>query len=114
MDTRGLGGFNRAVTRTAFASLSALLPPRGSGGAPPRRKVPQLTFSLDRRLGQRAGFRRNEQFLSLKPRYVVVFAGSGVVERLVIQAKEQGLSVVDRRGPLGTHPKRAAREAAAA
>jgi hypothetical protein len=52
--------------------------------------------------------------LSLKPRYVVAFAGSGVVERLVIQAKEQGLSVVDRRGPLGTHPKRAAREAAAA
>jgi hypothetical protein len=79
-----------------------------------RRKVPQLTFSLDRRLGQRAGFRRNEQFLSLKPRYVVAFAGSGVVERLVIQAKEQGLSVVDRRGPLGTHPKHAAREAAAA
>jgi len=79
-----------------------------------RRKVPQLTFSLDRRLGQRAGFRRNEQMLSLNPRYVVAFAGSGVVERLVIQAKEQGLRVVDRRGPLGTHPKRAAREAAAA
>ena len=76
-----------------------------------RRKVPQLTFSLDRRLGQRSGFRRNEQMLSLKPRYVVAFAGSGVVERLVIQAKEQGISVVDRRGPLGTHPKR---EAAAA
>jgi hypothetical protein len=79
-----------------------------------RRNVPQLTFSLDLRLGQRAGFRRNEQMLSLNPRYVVAFAGSGVVERLVIQAKEQGLSVVDRRGPLGTHPKRAAREAAAA
>lgn len=79
-----------------------------------RRKVPQLTFSLDRRLGQRAGFRRNEQMLSLKPRYVIAFAGSGVVERLVIQAKAQGLRVVDRRGPLGTHPKRAAREAAAA
>jgi hypothetical protein len=79
-----------------------------------RRKVPQLTFLLDRRLGQRAGFRRNEQMLSLKPRYVIAFAGSGVVERLVIQAKEQGLSVVDRRGPLGTHPKHAARETAAA
>jgi hypothetical protein len=78
-----------------------------------RRKVPQLTFSLDRRLGQRAGFKRNEQFLSLNPRYVVAFAGSGVVERLVIQAKEQRLSVVDRRGPLGTHPKLPAREAAA-
>ncbi|MFN3727915.1 MAG: DUF2493 domain-containing protein [Allosphingosinicella sp.] len=79
-----------------------------------RRKVPQLTFSLDRRLGQRAGFRRNEQMLSLNPRYVVAFAGNGVLERLVIQAKEKGISVVDRRGPLGTHPKRAAREAAAA
>jgi hypothetical protein len=79
-----------------------------------RRKVPQLTFSLDRRLGQRAGFRRNEQFLSLNPRYVVAFAGNGVLERLVIQAKEKGISVVDRRGPLGTHPKRSAREAATA
>jgi SLOG family YspA-like protein len=79
-----------------------------------RRKVPQLTFSLDRRLGQRAGFRRNQQMLSLNPRYVVAFAGNGVLERLVIQAKDKGISVVDRRGPLGTHPKRAAREAAAA
>lgn len=73
-----------------------------------QRKIPQVAFSLDRRLGQRAGFRRNEQMLSLNPRYVVAFAGSGVVERLVIQAKEKCLVVVDRRGPLGTHPKRAA------
>jgi hypothetical protein len=79
-----------------------------------RRKVPQLTFSLDRRLGQRAGFRRNEQMLSVNPRYLVAFAGNGVPERLVIQAKEKGISVVDRRGPLGTNPKLAAREAAAA
>ena len=79
-----------------------------------RRKVPQLNFSLDRRLGQRAGFRRNEQMLSLNPRYVVAFAGNGVLERLVIQAKEKGISVVDRRGPLGIHPKHAARIAAAA
>jgi hypothetical protein len=79
-----------------------------------RRHVPQLTFSLDRRLGQRAGFHRNERMLSLNPRYVVAFSGNGVLERLVIQAKERGISVVDRRGPLGTHPKRAAREAVAA
>jgi hypothetical protein len=79
-----------------------------------RRKVAQLTFSLDRRLGQRAGFQRNERMLSLNPRYVVAFSGNGVLERLVIQAKEKGISVVDRRGPLGTHPKRAARGAAAA
>jgi hypothetical protein len=78
-----------------------------------QRKVPQVAFSLDRRLGQRAGFRRNEQMLSLKPRYVIAFAGSGVVERLVIDAKAKGLSVVDRRGPLGTNPKHAARLATA-
>ena len=77
-----------------------------------QRKVPQVAFGLDRRLGQRAGFRRNEQMLSLNPRYVVAFAGSGVVERLVIQAKTKGISVVDRRGPLGTNPKHAARECA--
>jgi len=74
-----------------------------------QRKVPQVAFGLDRRLGQRAGFRRNEQMLSLNPRYVVVFAGSGVVERLVIEAKTKRIAVVDRRGPLGTNPKHAAR-----
>jgi hypothetical protein len=79
-----------------------------------QRKVPQIAFGLDRRLGRRAGFRRNEQMLSLNPRYVIAFPGSGVVERLVIQAKEKRISVVDRRGPLGTHPKRAARPAMSA
>jgi hypothetical protein len=75
-----------------------------------RRKVPQVAFGLDRRLGARAGFRRNEQMLSLKPRYLVAFAGNGVLERLVVQAKAQGIAVVDRRGPLGVHPKHAARQ----
>lgn len=79
-----------------------------------RRKVPQVAFGLDRRLGARAGFKRNEQMLTLNPRYLVAFAGNGVLERLVIQAKEKGIAVVDRRGPLGTNPKRAARIAAAA
>jgi hypothetical protein len=79
-----------------------------------RRGVPQVTFALDRRLGCRAGFRRNEQMLSLRPRYLVAFAGNGVLERLVIDAKARGVHVVDRRGPLGTNPKRAAREALAA
>ncbi|MBX3562632.1 MAG: DUF2493 domain-containing protein [Sphingomonas sp.] len=74
-----------------------------------RRTVAQIAFGLDPRLGRRAGFRRNEQMLALKPRYLVAFAGNGVLERLVIQAKEQGVCVVDRRGPLGVHPKRAAR-----
>ena len=76
-----------------------------------QRKVPQVAFALERRLGTRAGFRRNEQMLGLAPRYLVAFAGNGVLERLVVQAKERGVAVVDRRGPLGTHPKRAAREA---
>jgi hypothetical protein len=79
-----------------------------------RRKVPQVAFGLDSRLGARAGFRRNEQMLSLQPRYLVAFAGNGVLERLVIQAKERSVHVVDRRGPLGTNPKGAARLAAAA
>jgi hypothetical protein len=78
-----------------------------------RRKVAQVTFGLDRRLGSRAGFRRNEQMLSLKPRCLVAFAGNGVLERLVIAAKEKGVHVVDRRGALGTNPRRAARDAVA-
>ena len=67
-----------------------------------RHEVQQLTFSLDRRLGARAGFKRNEQMLALGPRYVVAFPGNGVTERLVIEAKKQRVTVVDRRGPLGT------------
>ena len=78
-----------------------------------RRKVAQVAFGLDRRLGSRAGFRRNEQMLSLNPRYLVAFAGNGVLERLVISAKAKGVHVVDRRGPLGTNPRRSAREASA-
>jgi hypothetical protein len=79
-----------------------------------RRKVAQVAFGLDRRLGARAGFRRNEQMLALKPRCLVAYAGNGVLERLVIQAKDRGVHVVDRRGPLGANPKQAARVAAAA
>ena len=79
-----------------------------------RRKVAQVAFALDRRLGTRAGFRRNEQMLALNPRCLVAFSGNGVLERLVISAKEKGVHVVDRRGPLGTNPKHAARAAACA
>lgn len=78
-----------------------------------RRTVPQIAFGLDGRLGARAGFKRNEQMLSLNPRCLVAFPGNGVLERLVILAKEKGVSVVDRRGPLGTNPKASARAAAA-
>jgi len=64
----------------------------------------QVRFGLDSKLGDRAGFRRNEQMLSLKPRYVIAFPGNGVSERLVIDAKKAGIRVVDRRGLLGTPP----------
>jgi len=70
-----------------------------------RRGIAQVTFSLDMRLGARAGFKRNERMLSLRPRYVVAFPGNGVLERLVIEAKSRRITVVDRRGPLGTSPK---------
>ena len=66
--------------------------------------IQQVRFGLDRKLGDRAGFRRNEQMLSLKPRYVIAFQGNGVTERLVIDAKNAGVRVIDRRGPLGTPP----------
>ena len=69
-----------------------------------RHEVQQLTFGLERRLGARAGFKRNEQMLALNPRYVVAFPGNGVTERLVIEAKKQRITVVDRRGPLGSSP----------
>jgi hypothetical protein len=42
--------------------------------------------------------------LRLNPRYVVAFPGNGVTERLVIEARKQRVTVVDRRGPLGTRP----------
>jgi hypothetical protein len=70
-----------------------------------RHKVQQVVFALDMRLGARAGFHRNERMLSLDPRYVVAFPGNGVLERLVIEAKAKRITVVDRRGPLGTCPK---------
>jgi hypothetical protein len=74
-----------------------------------RRDVQQLTFALDRRLGARAGFRRNEEMLALHPRYVVAFPGNGVTERLVIEARKRHVTVVDRRGPLGSNPRAAVR-----
>ncbi len=70
------------------------------------RGVAQLVFRLNLKLGNRAGFRRNEQYIALKPRYLVAYPGSGVLERLVIDAKRAGITVIDRRGPI--NPARAA------
>jgi hypothetical protein len=86
---------------------------RIAGAWAERRKVAQVAFGLDRRLGSRAGFRRNEQMLSLSPRCLIAFPGNGVLERLVISAKAKGVHVVDRRGPLGTNPKASATAAQA-
>lgn len=86
---------------------------RFAAGWAERHKIPQVVFNLDTRLGQRAGFKRNEQFLSLNPRYVIAYPGNGVLERLVIDAKARRISVVDRRGPLGTPPAQVAAQAAA-
>lgn len=66
------------------------------------RGVSQLMFRLNLKLGNRAGFRRNEQFIALKPRYLVAYPGSGVLERLVIDAKRAGITVIDRRGPINS------------
>lgn len=71
-----------------------------------RRGIQQVTFGLDRRLGARAGFKRNEQMLALAPRYVIAFPGTGVLERLVIEAKARRITVVDRRIPAANTPLR--------
>ena len=84
---------------------------RLAGSWAERNGVQQIAFGLERRLGNRAGFKRNGDMLGLNPRYVVAFQGNGVLERLVIDAKRARVQVVDRRGPLGTNPKLAAKEA---
>lgn len=66
--------------------------------------VQQVRFALDRKLGTKAGFRRNEHMLNLHPRYVIAFEGNGVLERLVLEARQRKIAVVDRRGALGTPP----------
>ena len=52
-----------------------------------RRKIPQVAFGPNRRLGFRGGFRRNEPMPSLQPRHLLAFPGNGILERLVIEAK---------------------------
>jgi hypothetical protein len=76
------------------------------------RNVPQVLFPLERRHGNRAGFVRNEKMLDLKPACVVALEGSGVLERLVEVARQRGIAVIDRRGPLCTRPQRDRQQAA--
>lgn len=66
--------------------------------------IQQVRFGLGKKLGDKDGFRRNKQMLSLKPRYLIAFQGSGVSKKLVIDAKKAGVRIVDRRCSLGTPP----------
>jgi len=67
-----------------------------------RHHIQQLVFNLDRRLGARAGFKRNGQMLDLDPRCVIAFPGNDVLERLVIAAKARRITFVDQRNLLAS------------
>lgn len=71
-----------------------------------KNKVPHVRFDLERKLGKRAGFVRNDRMLATNPAYVIALEGSGVVERLVETARQRSIQVLDRRGPLCTKPVR--------
>ena len=53
--------------------------------------TPLIAFTLDRRLGQRAGFARNDQMLALKPVEAVVCEGSGLQSHLARQVRTNGV-----------------------
>jgi hypothetical protein len=56
-----------------------------------RSDVKLITFTLDRRLGQRAGFARNEALLRLKPVEAMVCEGSGLQSHLARLVREAGV-----------------------
>lgn len=56
-----------------------------------RTKTPLITFRLDRRLGQQAGFARNEQMLALRPVEAVVCEGSGLQSHLAREVRAKGV-----------------------
>jgi len=47
-----------------------------------------VRFTLNRALGKRAGFVRNEQLLNLKPVHAVVCEGSGIQSNLLTRVRE--------------------------
>lgn len=55
------------------------------------RQVKLIAFHLDRRLGQRAGFARNEAMLRLKPVEAIVCEGSGLQSHLARMVREAGV-----------------------
>ncbi|MDO6415353.1 DUF2493 domain-containing protein [Sphingomonas sp. BIUV-7] len=55
------------------------------------RRVKLIAFHLDRRLGQRAGFARNEAMLRLKPVEALVCEGSGLQSHLARMVRQAGV-----------------------
>jgi len=56
-----------------------------------RTGTPLIAFTLNRALGQRAGFARNEQLLALKPVEAVVCEGSGLQSHLARMVRAAGV-----------------------
>ena len=56
-----------------------------------RTGTPLIAFTLNRKLGQRAGFARNEQLLALRPVEAVVCEGSGLQSHLARMVRAQGV-----------------------
>ncbi|MBA4090094.1 MAG: hypothetical protein C0494_05810 [Sphingobium sp.] len=52
-----------------------------------------ISFTLDRKLGKRAGFVRNDQMLQLRPVEAVICEGSGLQEHLVREARQAGVAM---------------------
>ena len=52
------------------------------------RGVKTVRFTLNRALGKRAGFVRNEQLINLKPVHALVCEGSGIQSNLLTRVRE--------------------------
>lgn len=55
------------------------------------RGVPTVRFTLNRSLGKRAGFARNEQMMALKPVHAIVCEGSGLQANLLMRVRDAGV-----------------------
>ena len=55
------------------------------------RGIKTVRFTLNRALGKRAGFLRNEQMMNLKPVHAVVCEGSGLQANLLSRVQEGGI-----------------------
>jgi hypothetical protein len=58
------------------------------------RRVPQIVFQPDWKLGKSAPFKRNDRMLAAKPIGVIVFPGNGITENLADKARRQGIPVM--------------------